>query len=160
VNHLLSSTSAIAAGEACGSNCHPVLWAGAEDNLPHYWKKVTDGLSHTSFIHEQAGRPNYYLAGMQQASNTNLTDYAWWGPWPGYGHFTYQGYASDYVSAGTACAINCNNGQGIYAFHSGGANDAFCDGSVRFFNDEITVVALFPYLTRDAADTINDQSTN
>ncbi len=155
MNHLLNSTNATAVGETCGSSCHPVLYAGDEDNLPHYLKWVTDGLSRTTLILEQAGRPNYYIAGMLQSSNTGLTDYAWWGPWAGYGHFTYQGYAADNVSVGTTCAINCNNGQGIYSFHPSVANAGFCDGSVRAIADDISVATLFPFLTRDSADTIS-----
>ena len=33
---------------------------------------------------------------------------------------------------GGSCAINCSNNNETYAFHTGGANHVFADGSVRF----------------------------
>ncbi|HEX4144033.1 MAG TPA: DUF1559 domain-containing protein [Pirellulales bacterium] len=160
VNHLLNATSANAAGLPCAPNCtqaglHTVLFVqNNEENTIHPLRKITDGLSQTALIQEQAGRSNYYIFGTQQASNSGLTDVNWWGAWASYQHYTYQGYNGTSTNAGSQCAINCNNGQGTYSFHPAGANLSFCDGSVRFIADAIPVGVLMELLTRDGAETV------
>jgi len=41
-----------------------------------------------------------------------------------------------------ACAINCYNNNEVYAFHPGGANLLFGDGSVRFARSSMTINTL------------------
>jgi len=135
VNHLLNQSTATAAGLAC-SPCRPVLFVQEnEENQLHPMSRITDGTSNTVLLVEQAGRNDSYIRKMKQPSNASLTTVNWWGSWPSYQHFTYQGYSADGTMTGTACAVNCNNGQGIYAFHAGGANVARVDGSVAFIQE-------------------------
>jgi Protein of unknown function (DUF1559) len=115
---------------------------------------VLDGLSNTCLVHEQAGRPNHYILRAKQPTTALHTNTMWWGAWASYNHFTYQTYAGDGKSAGFACTINCNNGQGIYSFHTGGANDAICDGSVRFLSTATSADVIFAMLTRDGRETM------
>ncbi len=67
---------------------------------------ITDGTSQTTLVHEQAGRPDYYLRGWKkQPSNSALRRAShWWDCWSSYSHFQYQGYAADGVATGWACA--------------------------------------------------------
>lgn len=59
------------------------------------------------------------------------------------------------TNSGT-CAMNCNNLSGdIYSFHSGGANVAFADGSVRFIRDTIPITSLVGLVTRAGGEDIN-----
>ncbi|WP_422929591.1 DUF1559 domain-containing protein [Singulisphaera sp. PoT] len=117
---------------------------------------ITDGTSQTTIVHEQAGRPDWYLKGWKKQPNvTGLTNVYWWDCWASYSHFTYQGYAADGKSAGWACAVNCNNGQGIYGFHPGGANVGFCDGSVRFLKETAAVRIVFALATRDGGEPLS-----
>jgi prepilin-type processing-associated H-X9-DG protein len=51
--------------------------------------------------------------------------------------------------------MNRSNSQGIYSFHTTGANFGMCDGSVRFITDEIPVTLLIALSSRDAADSID-----
>ncbi|SIO60592.1 prepilin-type N-terminal cleavage/methylation domain-containing protein/prepilin-type processing-associated H-X9-DG domain-containing protein [Singulisphaera sp. GP187] len=147
-NHLLNSMYLVN-----GVAGNPVLLrAGKFQPL----SAVTDGTSQTTLVHEQAGRPDYYLRGWKkQPSNSALTSVYWWDPWTSYSHFQFQGYAADGVATGWACAVNCNNGQGIYGFHPGGANVGFCDGSVQFFKETAAVRIVFALATRDGGETLS-----
>jgi prepilin-type N-terminal cleavage/methylation domain-containing protein/prepilin-type processing-associated H-X9-DG protein len=150
-NHLLNAMYQVNGGAG-----NPVLLVnGVYEPI----SAVLDGTSNTSLIHEQAGRPNYYLRrNLQPASTSNPTDVYWWDSWASYSHFQYQGYAADGVSTGYACAVNCNNGQGIYSFHPGGTNVGFCDGSVRFFKETVQVVIVFALATRNGGEIISADS--
>ena len=144
-NHLLNTMY-----QVNGAAGNPVLLrAGAFQPIA----AITDGTSQTTVIHEQAGRPDWYLrGGKKQPSNSGLTNPYWWDAWASWSHFTYQGYAADGLSAGWACAVNCNNAQGIYGFHPGGANVGFCDGSVRFLKETVAVPIVFALATRDGGE--------
>ena len=49
--------------------------------------------------------------------------------------------------------MNVNNTNGdIYSFHTGGANVAFADGSVRFLRDTITIAQLAAMVTKGGGE--------
>jgi prepilin-type N-terminal cleavage/methylation domain-containing protein/prepilin-type processing-associated H-X9-DG protein len=150
-NHLLNTQY-----QVNGAAGNPVLLrAGMYQPI----SQIIDGTSQTTLLHEQAGRPDWYLAHKKQPpSTTNPTDLYWWDAWASWSHFTYQGYAADGLSVGWACAVNCNNGQGIYSFHPGGANVGFCDGSVRFLKESVQVTIVFALATRDGGEVISSDS--
>ena len=54
--------------------------------------------------------------------------------------------------------MNCNNSQGIYGFHPGGANVGFCDGSVRFLKESVSVAIVFALATRDGGEVLSSDS--
>src|SRR5262249_17662476 len=57
------------------------------------------------------------------------------------------------------CVMNCNNVMGdIYSFHSGGANIAFADGSVRFVREPITIVTLAALVTKSTGEVVDPNS--
>jgi prepilin-type N-terminal cleavage/methylation domain-containing protein len=104
---------------------------------------ITDGLSNTFLVFEDAGRPQFWESGRSEgnypAGNEKWTDPA--------NKITIQ------VICNGNQTINCNNGNEIYSFHLGGACVLFADGAVRFLRQDIsppTFVALF---TRAADDT-------
>lgn len=101
---------------------------------------ITDGTTNTIFITEQAGRADHYVRGRKQSTNAGLAQAANWGPWASFQVFQVNIYGADGITAdgpGGACTINCNNSQGVYAFHPGGANAVFVDGSVRFISQSV-----------------------
>jgi prepilin-type processing-associated H-X9-DG protein len=112
--------------------------------------RITDGLSRTALLHEQAGRPDRYVNDMLDRSQ--LVQNATWGAWGSYQHFQYQGYNADRTQPGWDCAINCSNSLGIYSFHAGGSNTAWCDGSVSFLEEQTDVNVVFSLCTRDGAN--------
>jgi prepilin-type N-terminal cleavage/methylation domain-containing protein/prepilin-type processing-associated H-X9-DG protein len=118
---------------------------------------ITDGTSTTLLVTEQAGRPDFYILGKRQASNTAQAAYNQWGPWAAYQVSRFQQFGSDGITAdgpGGPCTINCNNSQGVYAFHGGGANAVFCDGSVRFLRQSMHPNTLFGIVTINGGEVL------
>jgi prepilin-type N-terminal cleavage/methylation domain-containing protein/prepilin-type processing-associated H-X9-DG protein len=119
--------------------------------------EVTDGTSNTILITEIAGKINLYQSGFRNAGvainigNPNVVYTGLNGGGAGgWGDATTGGtilYGSDFtgqVQRGP-CLINCSNDYGLYAFHSGGINAAYVDGSVHFVGSDIdprVIVAL------------------
>lgn len=94
---------------------------------------ITDGTSNTILLCEDAGRPDFYIAGKKQPG---LRDDGGWG------HHEND-YGLDGAIRGTStapgnCVINCHNNNETYAFHPGGATHSFTDGSVRFLSENIS----------------------
>ncbi|QEH39149.1 hypothetical protein OJF2_77610 [Aquisphaera giovannonii] len=147
-NHLLNAMY-----QVNGAAGNPVLLrAGQYQKI----SAITDGTSQTTLIHEQAGRPIWYLKGWKaQPTTAGLTNVYWWDCWASYSHFQYQGYSADGASTGWACGVNCSNAQGIYGFHPGGANVGFCDGSVRFLKDTTPALIVFKLATRDGGEPLS-----
>ncbi len=130
------------------------------DNANRKLADITDGLSNTLLITEQAGRPNFYIRGVQQPTNTAMSNYGWWGAWASYQVFSIEVFGADGITkdgAGGPCTINCNNSQGVYAFHTGGANMVFVDGSVHFVFSSISPNDLFALATISGGEILSGQ---
>jgi prepilin-type N-terminal cleavage/methylation domain-containing protein len=107
--------------------------------------EITDGLSNTVIIAEDANRPLTFRLGKQQTGNVSG-----------------GGWASDSASiavdgadpatgapagAVRSCLINCTNENEIYSFHLGTANFVLADASVRGISSSVTATAFAPMLT-------------
>jgi prepilin-type N-terminal cleavage/methylation domain-containing protein len=121
-------------------------------------RKVTDGLSKTIMLIESAGRPNHYLSNsafknLMWEENATLKQ-------PGQGSPTDYQWADDGVYAlfgnspvcGLSTVMNCDNYQGIYSFHPGGAIQLFGDGSADLLNENVEIDTFISLLTRAADD--------
>jgi prepilin-type N-terminal cleavage/methylation domain-containing protein/prepilin-type processing-associated H-X9-DG protein len=132
---------------------------------------VTDGLSNTIFVAESAGRPNLWQVGKQ--IGTVPTSKVNGGGWARAATaFSLEGSSADGTSFPGPCGINCTNGQNyqtypdayygtdgsgaIYAFHTGGANALFGDGSVHFLRQSINIQTLAALITRGGGEVISD----
>jgi prepilin-type processing-associated H-X9-DG protein/prepilin-type N-terminal cleavage/methylation domain-containing protein len=122
------------------------LLAGGE--IPYTAKftlpsEVTDGLSNTILLIEDAGKPQFWQRGKLMNPEDVLIGAGWADP----GGILYLQGDID-----SGCLINCNNRANIYSFHSGGANFAFADGSVRFLSNSISLKTLVALLTAKSGD--------
>lgn len=122
------------------------------DNENLALSKITDGLSNTLLLIEQAGRPDLWRNREKKegSGQFGLSPNAR-GAWAGWGSIAFGAASADTGERPgrgdtTDCSVNCNNWFGIYGFHDGGANVLFCDGSVRFIGTGLDPLT-FAYLT-------------
>jgi prepilin-type N-terminal cleavage/methylation domain-containing protein/prepilin-type processing-associated H-X9-DG protein len=98
-------------------------------------KDIIDGSSHTILLVEMAGAPNYWIAKQEMVPDV-MVDHA--AGWADFGNtMDSEGSTFDGLVKNGPCAINCTNRKNVYAFHVGGANLGFADGSVRFVRDDV-----------------------
>jgi len=127
-------------------------------------------MSNTIAVTESAGRPQIWRLG--QPVGAPPSSYTNGGGWsrPA-SDITLNGLTKDGVSSPGPCALNCANGEvettypdpyfgtngngDIYAFHSGGANFLFGDGSVHFIAQAIDIRVLARLVTRDGGEAVN-----
>jgi prepilin-type N-terminal cleavage/methylation domain-containing protein len=120
-------------------------------NQLHRFADVVDGLSNTTWVAEDAGRPNVHQANFNKLTGTT-SGAAWADPENSY---TLHGYTPDCVTLVDKCAINCCNRNEVFAFHPGGAHCIMGDASVRFLAKGMDIRLLARMVTK-AAGEINE----
>jgi prepilin-type processing-associated H-X9-DG protein len=155
-----------------------LLTAGLVDNagvglLPKNQKPrfadVTDGLSNTIALAEDAGRPTLYRLGVAigQVPSPIVNGGGWSRAAT---DITLNGTTYDGVLSPGPCALNCTNGEdatiyphpyygvqgtgSIYSFHPGGANFLFADGSVHFIQQGIDIRTIARLVTRSGGEIV------
>jgi prepilin-type N-terminal cleavage/methylation domain-containing protein/prepilin-type processing-associated H-X9-DG protein len=131
-------------------------------------RDVTDGLSHTIMYAESAGRPALFRQNKQVGDvfSNRVNGGGWARP---ASDFSVDGSSFDGASFPGPCAVNCTNGEDFagafphpyygtegtgetYAFHTGGANTVFGDGSVRLISAEINIREFARLVTRGGGE--------
>ena len=133
--------------------------------------QITDGLSNTMMIAEDAGRPSLYRS-TQRILQTNAVTADGWG-WADTGNSgavdgaTNDPTTNQYINSAKkatppaypTCAgcignsfINVYTDSEIFSFHAGMANVLFADGSVQSISESIDAGTLGALLTRNAGD--------
>jgi prepilin-type N-terminal cleavage/methylation domain-containing protein/prepilin-type processing-associated H-X9-DG protein len=130
---------------------------------------VLDGLSNTIMYGESAGRPYVYrkIQKFGNLPNRRVNAGGWSRP---ASDFSVDGSSFDGATLPGPCPLNCTNGEDFgstafphpyygtegtgeaYAFHPGGAQFAFGDGSVRFISQTINIRDFARLVTRDKAE--------
>jgi prepilin-type N-terminal cleavage/methylation domain-containing protein/prepilin-type processing-associated H-X9-DG protein len=127
---------------------------------------ITDGTSNTLMVSECGSKPIGYN-GFRQVYISEVDGLpvdgviepvsSGGGAWAD--HFTYSSLAGaqgrqNGIRGGT-CMVNCTSNNEIYAFHPGGANVLFVDGSVHFLKDVASVQLVASLITRAGGEVIS-----
>jgi prepilin-type processing-associated H-X9-DG protein len=122
--------------------------------------QITDGLSNTILIVEDAGRPQFWTRAGQlmisddpQNGNASVTDglVSGWGWADPSSDCPIHGFSADGL-AGGPYVINVTNNNELWSFHVGGVNTAFCDGSMHFLADGTNNQIVVALVTRAGND--------
>ncbi len=112
-------------------------------------RDISDGLSNTMLVGERTGRPDLYRKGQL------IDSYPYLNPNEGMDHHQAAWGISTHfwwLVFWHEQPINASNAQGIYSFHSTGANVGFADGSVRFLSESMNQDTLNAMATRSEGD--------
>jgi prepilin-type N-terminal cleavage/methylation domain-containing protein/prepilin-type processing-associated H-X9-DG protein len=114
---------------------------------------ATDGTSNTIFISEDCGRQQVYAMGKPYNGPPN-NGYTLNSAWGDYNvAIDVHGFDGTGIVDGGGCnAVNANNVNQIYSFHSGGANGLRVDGSVQFIPTSIGPAVLGALITRSGGE--------
>ena len=117
--------------------------------------QITDGLSKTVLIAEQAAAPTRYsgqeVDGRAQSSRAPNLDLGWCTQYLSGGWTAPFNTETLSLPQNGGKSLNWDNCEGLYSFHPG-VNATHCDGSVRFLAEGIDQEVLIAALTRSQAD--------
>ena len=128
--------------------------------------EITDGLSNTVMVIEDAGRPNYWVRGPRRGPDNNnvgcgnanvaggrVTGSGWADP---ASDLPVHSFAYTGLSCPGPCVINCTNNNEPFAFHISGLNAIYGDGSVRFVAQTVGMRELAPQITRAGGEVLGN----
>jgi prepilin-type processing-associated H-X9-DG protein len=111
---------------------------------------ITDGLSNTLLVAEDAGRPGLWQAGRYVPGG-----FAAGGPWASSGNpVIIRGASPDGSTFPGPCGLNCTNDRQPYSFHPGGCNVLFADGAVHFLRAGMDIRVLAALATRAGGEVV------
>jgi prepilin-type N-terminal cleavage/methylation domain-containing protein/prepilin-type processing-associated H-X9-DG protein len=111
---------------------------------------ITDGTAFTILLTEDAGRPQWWLAGRPDPASV-VTGCGW----TGFNNpLAIQGSADNGRVRPGPCALNCTNDGEVYSFHPGGANAVFADGHVQFLRAGMDIRTLAALVTRAGGEIV------
>jgi len=128
--------------------------AGSANNTPNLYSitDVTDGTSNTLIICEDAGRPQRWTSSGLKQQTDPVSGSAWADRDNEY--ITHGAQPDGSGSQPGPCGINCDNDNEIFAFHTGGANVLFVDGSVHFLQKTMSIRVLGRIITKAGGEVL------
>ena len=125
---------------------------------------VHDGLSQTMAMTEDTGRPGHFIQNgrtgpaesINGCGNFDVTGGRVRGAgWADIAQsIPMHGFTVDGLRCPGPCAVNCTNNNEAFAFHPGGIQVLFLDGSVRFVSDTIPIDVWASLITCRARDEV------
>lgn len=111
--------------------------------MPTKLLSITDGLSNTILLAEDAGRPNVFQKGFGDTGVNTEDGFGWADPDAGCSlDGVVVGTKGTKWTTGGTCFINCTNDSELFSFHSGGIGVAMADGGVRFLSESVSAATL------------------
>ena len=126
-------------------------------HIPVKMSQVTDGMSNSFMIFEDAGRPEKFdqnkalVDGITNAESTATTVAT------GRNWADHQSFFDVHETCGGTQMINCTNDNEIYSFHVGGCNFTMGDGSVRLVQESIDPEVFVSLFTRAGSDVVGQE---
>ena len=118
---------------------------------------ITDGLSNTLFLVEDAGRPYRYGRGFVKRGADREGNGAAGGWGDADSWFGIGGADGSLGTQGNGpIAVNGSSDNEIYGFHPGGANVLLGDGSVRFLSESVTLAMIAAFVSRQGGEILPD----
>ena len=139
----------------------PTPGTAAGDETPGALKKVlptpllsiTDGLSNTILLAEDAGRPNVFQKGFGDTGTNSADGFGWADPDAGCSlDGVVVGAKGAVWAPGGTCIMNCTNDSELFSFHTGGIGVTMADGSVRFLSQNVSAATLAAIATATGGD--------
>ena len=119
--------------------------------------QVVDGTSNTFMLFESAGRPDLWSHNTRMG-NIQSSHGRYWANSENW--FAIHGnYRKADGSTNNGCNgqfVNCSNDEEVYAFHPGGANLSYGDGSVHFVKEDIDAQLFAALHSRAGGEVINE----
>jgi prepilin-type N-terminal cleavage/methylation domain-containing protein/prepilin-type processing-associated H-X9-DG protein len=145
-NAWITATNPANPGDPAGT------WRGIlGSNVKRKIRDVTDGMSNTVLLAEDAGCNQQWFMGKPTGAATNRG-----GAWANAGsaNLAIAGFNPATNDRPGPCAVNCSNDHEVYSFHPGGANAVFGDGSVHRLADNLSIQILAALMTRNRGEVI------
>jgi prepilin-type N-terminal cleavage/methylation domain-containing protein/prepilin-type processing-associated H-X9-DG protein len=118
---------------------------------------ITDGLSNTILLAEDAGRPTVFQKGFGNTGVNTEDGFGWADPDAGCSiDGVVPGIKGVKWATGGTCIMNCTSDSELFSFHSGGINVTMADGSVRFVSEQLTAATLAALVTANAGDIVGN----
>jgi prepilin-type processing-associated H-X9-DG protein len=127
-------------------------------NVENRAAEISDGLSNTFFMIEDAGKPELYRVG-RLVPGIAAQDTIWSNYQNNIGLSGASSSTGLFTTSRTdgRCAINCTNDSEIYAFHPSGANIVMMDGAVRLLQQSTDIIIVAALLSKQNGETIQGE---
>jgi prepilin-type N-terminal cleavage/methylation domain-containing protein/prepilin-type processing-associated H-X9-DG protein len=150
----------------------PRIVGALDRDTPTPFARISDGLSNTIMVGEDAGRPDWFgvggtLIGSATSGDSASKEGGWADPNaafsidgsnPPCGPALIGNSKKDLCVTSTpalnTCPLNCDSDSEFYGFHSSGANALMSDGSVRILSTSLPIATLAALVTRGGGEVI------
>jgi prepilin-type N-terminal cleavage/methylation domain-containing protein/prepilin-type processing-associated H-X9-DG protein len=114
--------------------------------------EVTDGLSNTFWVCEDAGRPQLYRTGHQKVGTSRATGASMIDR---DNEFVLHGFTANGATTPGPCFMNCSNDNEVYSFHPNGAMLLMGDGSVKYASSNMQFRVFAAMISKQGGETIS-----